>query len=276
MSNGIVLPPLTVSATAPGYRPPAAGGAWPAPSPAMVFIAQQQERNVFYSQGMWREMIIKITNEQQASIRNGVAVGIVTSIVRDMQAIAFADNYICLNPNMSPAQALNYTARNFKAGSVPESTGLSGGALTPVAAFGHFLYGKGAATETNINSLGLNISGTAIPMLESAFARAPVGRTTIVLDKVPYDTASNSWMTGVWLGNITLKIEGVITKHENGKLSFAGGARAYNDLYDANAGTWRTAIGENATSILAAVQTYLNAEPYQIAIKGTSVIAIDR
>ncbi|MHC8353389.1 lipid II-degrading bacteriocin [Pseudomonas sp. RT4P38] len=112
--------------------------------------------------------------------------------------------------------------------------------------------------------------------LESAFAVAPLGRTAIALDKVPYDTASNSWVTGVWLGNITLKIEGTITKHENGRLSFNGGARAYNDIYDANTGTWRTAIGENATSVLAAVEKYLNAKPYEIAIQGTNVIAIDR
>ena len=276
MSNGITLPPLRVTATAPGYSASSSGPSYPAPNPALIFIAQQEQRNEFYSQGLWREMVIKITKEQEASIRNGVAVGIVQSIVRDMQAIPFADNYICLNPNMSPAQALNYTMRNFKAGSVPESTGLSGGTLTPFAAFGHFLYGKGATAETNINSLGLNLSGTAIPMLESAFTRAPVGRTTITLDKVPYNTGSDSWLTETWLGNITLKIEGTITKHENGKLSFNGGARAYHDIYDANAGTFRDAIGENSTRVLAAVEKYLNAKPYQIAIKGTNVITIER
>jgi len=276
MNNGITLPPLVVTATAPGYVPIAPGGAWPAPNPAMVFIAQQQERNVFYSQGMWREMIIKITAEQQASIRNGVALGIVTSMVRDMQAIPFADNYICLNPNMSPAQAMNYTSRHFKAGSVPESAGLSGGALTPVAALGHFLYGGGASAETNINSLGLNLSRTSIPMLETALAAAPMGRTVIALDKVPYNTSSDSWMTASWLGNITLKIEGTITKQENGTLIFQGGARAYNDIYDANPSTFRSAVGENATSVLAAVEKYLNAKPYEIAIKGTNLIFIER
>ncbi|MHC8303032.1 lipid II-degrading bacteriocin [Pseudomonas sp. ZS1P83] len=276
MNNGIVLPPLKVTATAPGYSPMAPGGAWPAPNPAMVFIAQQQERNELYSQGLWREMIVKITNEQQASIRNGVAVGLVTSIVRDMQSIPFADNYICLNPNMSPAQALNYTSRNFKAGSVPESTGLSGGALTPVAALGHFLYGNGAAAETNINSLGLNLSRTSIPMLENALATAPVGRTVIALDKVPYNTSSDSWMTASWLGNITLKIEGTIIKQDNGKLFFQGGARAYNDIYDANPSTFRSSVGENATSVLAAVEKYLNAKPYEIAIQGTALIFIER
>ncbi|MHC8385025.1 lipid II-degrading bacteriocin [Pseudomonas sp. LB3P14] len=276
MNNGIVLPPLKVTATAFGYSPMAAGGAWPAPNPAMVFIAQQQERNELYSQGMWREMIIKITNEQQASIRNGVAVGIVTSIVRDMQAIPFADNYICLNPNMSPAQALNFTSRNFKAGSVPESTGLSGGALTPVAALGHFLYGNGAAADTNINSLGLNLSRTSIPMLENALVTAPVGRTVIALDKVPYNTSSDSWMTASWLGNITLKIEGTIIKQDSGKLIFQGGARAYNDIYDANPSTFRSSVGENATSVLAAVEKYLNAKPYEIAIQGTALIFIER
>ncbi|WP_285432711.1 lipid II-degrading bacteriocin [Pseudomonas sp. fls2-241-R2A-110] len=274
--NGIVLPPIQINAAAPGYTPPTASGAWPAPNPAMVFIAQQQERNQFYSQGLWREMIIKITNEQQSSIRNGVAVGIVSSIVRDMQAIPFADNYICLNPNMSPAQALHYTSSYFKAGSVPESIGLSGGLLTPIAAFGHFLYGNGASAEANINSLGLNLSGTSIPMLESAFVNAPVGRTSIALDKVPYNTSSDSWMTASWLGNITLKIEGVIIKQENGKLSFNGGARAYNDIYDANPSTFRSAIGESATSVLAAVEKYLNAKPYEISLQGTNLIFISR
>jgi hypothetical protein len=276
MSNGITLPPIKITATAPGYSPPSNGITWPAPNPALIFIAQQEQRNESYSQGLWREMIIKITNEQQASIRNGVAVGLASSIVRDMQAIPFADNYICLNPNISPAHALRYALNNFKAGSVPESPGLSGGILTPVAAFGHFLYGKGATTETNINSIGLSLSNTAIPMLESAFARAPLGRSTINLDKVPYNTGSNSWSTAVWLGNITLKIEGTITKYDNGRLSFSGGARAYNDIYDANAGTWRPAIGESATSVLSAVEKYLNAQPYQIIIKGTNIITIER
>lgn len=274
--NGIVLPPLEINAAAPGYTPTPTGGAWPAPNPAMIFIAQQQQRNQSYSQGLWREMIIKITNEQQSSIRNGVAVSIVSSIVRDMQAIPFADNYICLNPSMSPAQALHYASRYFTAGSVPESIGLSGGALTPVAAFGHFLYGNGVSAEANINSLGLNLSGTSIPMLESAFVSAPVGRTAIALDKVPYNTSADSWMTASWLGNITLKIEGTIIKQENGRLSFHGGARAYNDVYDANPSTFRSAVGENATSVLAAVERYLNAKPYEISLQGTNLIFIAR
>jgi hypothetical protein len=276
MSNGITLPPLVTTATAPGYSPPSGGGTWGAPNPALVFTAQQLDRNNYYAQGLWREMIIKITKEQEASIRNGVALGIVSSIVRDMQAIPFADNYICLNPNISPAQALYYATNNFKAGSVPESKLLSGGLLTPVAALGHFLYGKGVAAETNINSLGLDLSGTRIPMLESALTQAPMGRTPITLDKVPYNTGSNSWHTEAWLGNITLKIEGTVTKNENGTLSFNGGARAYNDVYDANPSTFRDAVGENSTRVLAAVEKYLNAQPYEIAIKGTNVISIER
>lgn len=140
----------------------------------------------------------------------------------------------------------------------------------------HFLYGNGAAAETNINSLGLNLSRTSIPMLENALAAAPVGRTVIALDKVPYNTSSDSWMTASWLGNITLKIEGTIIKQDNGKLFFQGGARAYNDIYDANPSTFRSSVGENATSVLAAVEKYLNAKPYEIAIQGTALIFIER
>ena len=275
MSNGLTLPPLNITAAAPGYSPPQ-GVTWPAPNPALVFTAQQHERNAFYGQGMWREMIIKITNEQKPYIKNGVATSIVQSIIRDMQTIPFADNYICLNPNLSPTQALHYATKNFKAGSVPESKGLSAGLLTPAAAFGHFLFGKGATAETNINSLGLNLSNTTIPMLESAFASAPVGRTVIALNKVPFDTFPNSWLTGAWLGNITLKIEGTITKNESGRINFNGGARSYHDVFDGNLGTWRSLIGEASTSVRAAVEKYLNAQPYQVAIKGTHVMTIDR
>ena len=276
MSNGLTLPPLDITAFAPGYSSPTRGVSWPSPNPALVFTAQQQERNAYYSQGMWREMIIKITDEQKPYIKNGIATSIVQSIMRDMQTIPFADNYICLNPNISPAQALHYATKNFKAGSVPESKGLSGGLLTVFAAFGHFLFGKGATAETNINSLGLKLSSTTIPMLESALINAPTGQTAIVLDKVPYNTGSNSFLTEMWLGNITLKIEGTIMKHESGKLSFNGGARSYNDIYDANPSDFRSAIGESATRVLAAVEKYLNAQPYQIAIKGTNVITIER
>ena len=276
MSNGLTLPPLDITAFAPGYSSSTRGVSWPSPNPALVFTAQQQERNAYYSQGMWREMIIKITDEQKPYIKNGIATSIVQSIMRDMQTIPFADNYICLNPNISPAQALHYATKNFKAGSVPESKGLSAGLLTPLAAFGHFLFGKGTTVETNINSLSLNLSSTTIPMLESAFASAPVGRTPIVLNKVPFDTFPNSWLTGAWLGNITLKIEGTITKNESGRINFNGGARSYHDIFDGNLGTWRSLIGEASTSVLAAVEKYLNAQPYQIAIKGTHVITIDR
>ncbi|RAI67470.1 hypothetical protein DOZ80_19325 [Pseudomonas fluorescens] len=277
MSNGIVLPPLVVRATAPTYSPVPAGAAWPAPIPAMVFAAQQRERNIYYSQGLWREMIIKITEEQGFYIKNGVlTAGFTPAMARDMVTMPFADNYICLNPNMSPAQALNYASFNLANASTQQPTGFSGGVLTPVAALGHFLLGKGRAAETNINSLGLNLSSTKIPMLEAALAAAPIGRTVITLDKVPYDTSSDSWMTSSWLGNITLKIEGAITRQDNGRLTFSGEARAYNDIYDANPSTFRSAVGENATSVLAVIEKYLNATPYEIAIKGANVIFIER
>lgn len=274
MSNGIVLPPLVTSAMAPFYASTPVSGPWPAPNPALVFAAQQEQRNVYYSQGMWREMIIKITNELKASVTNGVVTGGFTAaFARDMVSLPFADNYICLNPNMSPAQALNYASRHVTApGQAP--TSFSGGVLSPVAALGHFLLGKGNNAETNLNNLGLNLSTTPIPMLQDALTNAPVGRTSIILDKVPYNTSSDSWMTASWLGNITLKIEGTVIKQDDGSLFFSGGARAYNDIYDANPSTFRSAVGESATSVLSAVEKHFNATPYEIAIKGESLIFI--
>ncbi|MBV6825827.1 lipid II-degrading bacteriocin [Pseudomonas sp. PD9R] len=276
MSNGIALPPIVTTAIAPAHSPMPVGAPWPAPNPAIVAAAQQTERNGHYSEGLWREMIIRITNEQKAYITNGaITGGFTAAFARDMVTMPFADNYICLNPHMSPAQALNYASRHVTApGQSP--TRFSGGVLTPVAALGHFLLGKGVSAETDINSLGLNLSSTPIPMLQAALATAPVGRTSILLNKVPYNTSSDSWMTASWLGNITLKIEGAVIKQENGSLVFSGGARAYNDIYDANPSTFRSAVGENATSVLSAVEKHLNATPYEIAIKGTNLIFISQ
>nr|WP_315446054.1 lipid II-degrading bacteriocin [uncultured Pseudomonas sp.] len=276
MSDPIVLPPIFVYATEPNYPSQPQGPGWPAPNPAMVFGAQQEYRNGFYANGQWREMILKLTNEQQFYMKNGPLTSVIEGFVRDLQAVPFADNYICTNPSQTPAQALWYTTRNFKAGSVPQSKGLSGGSLTPVAALGHFVYGKGHAAETNINSLGLRPSTTPIPALENAFAAAPVGTSSIVLDKVSYNTADDSWMTGSWLGHITLKIEGTVTKTAEGRITFNGSARAYNDIYDANPSNYRSALGESATSVLAEVQRVLKAQPYEISIAGSIPVSISR
>ena len=60
----IVLPPIVVTATEPGYPANPGGLPFPAPNPAVVFQGQMLERFAYYRQGLWREMLIKIANEQ--------------------------------------------------------------------------------------------------------------------------------------------------------------------------------------------------------------------
>lgn len=148
--------------------------------------------------------------------------------------------------------------------------------MTPVAAMGHLVFGKGTAARTNINSLGLQLSVTKIPLLEAALAAAPVGTSPIYLGKVAYNTANDSWMTASWLGNITLKIEGTATKAVDGRVTFNGNAKAYNDIYDGNPSTHRSWLGESATAILAEVHRVMNGQSYEIAIEGSLGISIER
>ncbi len=140
----------------------------------------------------------------------------------------------------------------------------------------HLVFGKGTTARTNINSLGLQLSTTKMPLLEAALAAAPLGASSVYLDKVPYNTANDSWMTASWLGSITLKIEGTVTKTADGYLTFNGDAKAYNDIYDGNPSTHRSWLGESSTAILDTVQKVMNGQPYEIAIEGYLGISINR
>ncbi len=276
MSDPISLPPIYVYATEPGYPQPPGGLPYPAPNPAYIFGYQQQQRNQSYGQGMWREMMIKVLDEQSTYVRNGVVTVVTEAFARDMQAMPLADAYMAADRSRSAQAALNYAQTNYKPGDVPRSSDISGGILSPVAAMGHFVYGGGKAVVTDINSLLLRPSQTTIPALEAALAAAPVGTTSVSLDKVPYNTADDYWITAAWLGNITLKIEGSVTKGSDGSIVFTGTARAYNDIYDANKGSWRGWLGETLTAVLAGVQQTLNAQPYEVQIQGTLGIDIKR
>ncbi|MBC3419537.1 lipid II-degrading bacteriocin [Pseudomonas sp. RW3S2] len=277
----IELPPINVTATAPGYAPPK-GGVFPGPNPGYVQLEQARQRNESYGAGLWREMMIKVCNEQKTYMPDGVigATGIINAFKIDCLTLQWADTFKAHNPSQSAAQALNYVWHNTQPPrTIPEThmpQEFSGGVLTPVAALGHFLYGGGSQASTSINSLGLNLNATPIPALDQALISSSVGSSRIVLDKVPYNTANDSWLTGLWLGNITLKIEGSVTKYADGRISFDGEARAYNDIYDANPGSWRSAFGESATQVLSEIQRHLEAENYAIEIKGAYPISLQK
>lgn len=89
--DDLVLPAIVTIATAPGYETPSNGLPNPAPNPAVVFLAQQKERFGYYIQGLWREMLIKLSNEQVIYLTNG---GVTPGITYDMQSLPFADSHL--------------------------------------------------------------------------------------------------------------------------------------------------------------------------------------
>ncbi|QXH62931.1 lipid II-degrading bacteriocin [Pseudomonas azerbaijanorientalis] len=272
--NTIELPPIYIYATEPGYSNPP-GAPFPAPNPGVILLHQQQQRNVHYANGHWREMIIKLCNEQA---HYGQVNYVVPGFPFDFGVMRWADTFSSNDSDQSPAQALNYASRQIADKKLFEydTAYFSGGVLTPVAAMGHLVFGKGATARTNINKLSLQLSTTKMPLLETALAAAPVGISSIYLDKVPYNTANDSWMTASWLGSITLKIEGAVTKTADGRLNFNGNAKAYNDIYDGNPSTHRSWLGESSTAVLDAIHRVMNGQPYEIAIEGSLGVSINR
>lgn len=286
MSNGIVLPPLNIGAVAgvgtgssgPGgllSRHDIGGGPWNAPNPGHVMQALSFQRYEVYGDGYWREMLTKLLEEQKGAMRDGKVTFVNGKLVTDFKVLPIADNYMCLNPSVTALQALHYAHSLRPVPPLSEVRNLSGGALTPFSALSHFLNGDGGEVRTNINTLGLKISSRPIPELESLIEAAPAGSSPIVIQKFPYKTGNDSWATGLWLGSISLKLEGVLHKSDS-SIRFDGVARAYHDLYDANKSTHRDALSESATGVLAELERFLKGTPYTIAIDGELPVIIER
>lgn len=101
----------------------------------------------------------------------------------------------------------------------------------------------------DLASTGISLGENQIPLLKSMISNIKdPGTYHIIDDKIPYDTAKDKTSAEWILGNITLKVEGDFTKHQNGSWEFNGAARAYNDLYDFGASGHRTTFKEIMTT----------------------------
>ncbi len=277
MSNISVLPPININAVTHAFSPPRLGLSPPMPSPAHITVAQHQMRMKMYGEGYWREMFIKHMEEMNKFLKNGWRLMPTAGFLFDTAKIPLADKYMCVNPNALSSRAVREAVEGWGYRKViADAREISGGILSPMAAFGHYFNGGGADVITNINNLRLDLPGSRIHPLESAFANAMVGSSPVRLDKVPYNTRDSSWITGAWLGNITLKIEGSVHKAPDGGISFAGVARAYNDVFDFNASMHRSGIAEGSTDVGRVLGEVMSAKPYQIVIQGELPIAIQR
>lgn len=270
----ITLPEIEVNATQSGYPTVQSNGFTQPQSPAVIFLAQQQSRNSYYAQGLWREMLIKLANEQLTWSQTG---GIAPGFTYDLQVVPFADNYIYLNPGYDVNGALYYASTNYVSSGVTLSPGLTGNQLTPVAAFGHFVYGKGTATETLIANFGLSASNFSSPLLEAALAAAPMGVVTpILVENIPALGSVNNWQLLTWIENASFKVEGNINKDAIGNYQFDGKISAGNITYNAIPDNLKTAVGEQTAAQLQYVAQNLNATPFEIVVKGEGALAITK
>lgn len=269
MSDVIQLPATSITAIQFDYPQSPSNGGGQIQSPAVVFLAQQQSRNPYYVQGLWREMLIKLANDQIG----GVAPG----FTYDLQILPFADNYIYQNPGFDVNGSLVYASLHYVSGGVALSPGLTGNQLTPVSAFGHFVYGKGAATETAIANFGLNTSNFSSPLLDAAIAAAPMGVVTpILVENIPAIGSVKDWQLLTWIENASFKVEGSINKDAVGNYQFDGKISAGNISYNAIPENLKTAVGEPTATQLQYVAQNMNATPFEIVVKGEGALAITK
>ncbi|CRM30824.1 lipid II-degrading bacteriocin [Pseudomonas sp. 25 R 14] len=269
------LPALVITAAGPGYDPVQSSGPI-IQSPAIIFSAQQQQRNNYYFKGLWREMLIKLADENYSWTRGNIDKSVAPGFTRDLQSVAFADSNMYFDPGLNVGLALHNSTIRFRPDGVTTSPGLTGGKLTPVAALGHFVYGKGTATETSIGAFGLNSSHLSSPVFDKAVASAPIGVSRIKVENIPFTPAVQDWQLASWVENTSLSAEGNITKSPNGSFKFDGNISAGNITYTAPPSGLKNAIGDKATAQLENVAGVMKATPFEIVVKGVTPVSIDK
>jgi hypothetical protein len=133
----------------------------------------------------------------------------------------------------------------------------------------HAISGEGTPLHVKIEKIGINPTPNNIPTLRSLLENAHIGSSPILLEKVGYNSGADSSIAGAYLGNITLKISGVVHKSDSKHFTFTGEARAYHDIYDADASSHRSWLAETSTTVLRAIMDSEQSKPYKIVISGS-------
>ncbi|MBO8135828.1 lipid II-degrading bacteriocin [Dickeya fangzhongdai] len=144
-----------------------------------------------------------------------------------------------------------------------DSERLSNGLLAPVDAFYHYIFGDGSERYVNINDVGFDIKAAQISPIMNIVNSDAVGRFDIS-GNFNRNTSLDGVIPAAYLGNITMRTEGVLTISSDGSWQYDGVVRAYNDTYDANPSTHRDMLGEWSTGIL----DKFSGTPYDIRIPG--------
>ncbi|MFJ2456678.1 lipid II-degrading bacteriocin [Pseudomonas protegens] len=129
--------------------------------------------------------------------------------------------------------------------------------------------GDGQNLNANINTIGLNLKTSDIPLLSQTIRHNTELGSVHVSTNIGYDALKSSLKTGSYLGSITLKAEGDFNKEASGAWTFKGVVRGHQDKYDFNEAA-RGHIAETFTT-LGRVAKGAN---YNIDITGESKISL--
>ncbi|MEZ1420701.1 lipid II-degrading bacteriocin [Pseudomonas monteilii] len=262
----IELPPMVIYPD--NYGTIRLGGN-PAPFPAQAIAIMHAERSAAYAKGHWAQMI----QNHVKMMRNNtpVSYGLDGIIIGEFKVGSATDAIMLRNPSLTLPQAweqgVKEGAKIKTLAELAAPVEFSGGVFTPFRALIHWVVGKGAQAKVNIKNIGISPSPQKIPDLLSIINGAQPGRTQVDL-KVPYNTGMDSAVSRIYLGSITLRIQGEVVRTESGVVTFTGKVKAYSDRYDANASSHRGGFDEGATTALREMGRVANAQDYEILIEG--------
>lgn len=138
----------------------------------------------------------------------------------------------------------------------PDQLEGSGGIGTPFLAMAHYLFGSGKKLIVPLPQLGISLTPNDIKIngvnqLDTIINDTSfVGTKPILVEKFSYNTADSSYIAGSYIGNMSLKLEGNITRNSDGTWQLTGVIRAYDDYYDFNASDHRSAAQEAFTYLI--------------------------
>lgn len=134
--------------------------------------------------------------------------------------------------------------------------------ITPQSALEQFKDGSGTPLRMSFQDVDTSaVTPTYFDSFNKKLAGAEPGSEIKIDAKQPFSTGGAE---GAYLGNITLRMQGVLSVGEKGAWSFKGALKAYDDVYDFNKSSHRSVVGELSTL----VGSKMSGKPYDIQIRG--------
>ena len=129
----------------------------------------------------------------------------------------------------------------------------------------HYIGGSGTPVSVPFSDINTSSVKTSnFNQAKAAIGSCKAG-TYPIHDVVPFSTGGDA---ALYLGFITLKLDGAVTVNCDCSWCFSGTLSAYPDVYDFNRSTHRTPAAEFSTVI----GSYLPGKPYSINIVGAKPI----